>query len=280
MIVDCHSHVWDPDDHLTTVFLEQLWQAWPDPPNVDARPEQHWKAARAADRSIVCGLQARNGGINVPNEYLAKYVREHEEKLIGFASIDPTYPLAEDEFRRGVEALGLRGLSLAPAYQGIHPMDEYLRPLYDYCEARRLPVLFQGGTYLRSARLAHARPMDLETVALKHPDLVMIVAHLGEPWIDECLALVRKQPNVYADLSGLYDRPRRLYHGLLRAQEEFVISKILLASDFPFMTLDEALKRMRNVNDVVKGTSLPKVGKDAIDEIIHRESLTVLGLAP
>jgi hypothetical protein len=42
----------------------------------------------------------------------------------------------------------------------------------------------------------------LDDIAIQFPQLKMIVAHLGHPWIGETLVLIRKHPNLYSDISA------------------------------------------------------------------------------
>jgi uncharacterized protein len=44
-------------------------------------------------------------------------------------------------------------------------------------------------------------------VALRYPDLKIILAHMGHPWYEDTIAVVRKQPNVYAEISAIYYCP-------------------------------------------------------------------------
>jgi predicted TIM-barrel fold metal-dependent hydrolase len=63
------------------------------------------------------------------------------------------------------------------------------------------------------------------------------------------------------------------------ATEWGVLDKLLFGSDFPASTPEETMTRLRSVNDPIRGTALPPVPEDKIEEIIHRDSFTLLGLA-
>jgi len=91
--------------------------------------------------------------------------------------------------------------------------------------------------------------------------------------------VVRKHPNVYADLSANFYRPYSFWEQMVKATEWNVLPKIFFGTDFPVTTVQETIDHLRRVNDIVEGTPLPKVSADAIEEIIHRDSLALLGLA-
>jgi predicted TIM-barrel fold metal-dependent hydrolase len=65
---------------------------------------------------------------------------------------------------------------------------------------------------------------------------------------------------------------------MVKATEWNVLDKILFATDFPVATVEETIDMLRNVNGIVEGTRLPRVPEEAIEAIIHRDSLVLLGL--
>ena len=101
------------------------------------------------------------------------------------------------------------------------------------------------------------------------PDIRMIVAHLGHPWEEDLVALIRKAPNMYADISAVHYRPWRYWQAMVTAMEYGVTHKLLLASDFPSATIDNVIAGLRAVNAPVEGTRLPTIPVEIQDRIIH-----------
>ena len=158
-------------------------------------------------------------------------------------------------------------------------MDDRMKPVYEYCQRHHLPILIhQGTTFPRLAPLKFASPIQLEDVALAYPDLIVVIAHMGHPWIDETLVLIRKQPNFFADISALYYRPWQFYNGLISALEYGVLDKLLFGSDFPFTTPEDSMQGLKRVNEVAGTSGLPRVPEDAIANILERDTLALLGL--
>ena len=106
----------------------------------------------------------------------------------------------------------------------------------------------------------------------------MVLAHLGHPWEVDTIVLIRKQPNVYADISALFYRPWQFYNSMVLAQEYRVTHKLLFGTDYPVTTPEESIDGLRNINDLVEGTKLPKISETVIDEIIERNTLGILDL--
>jgi uncharacterized protein len=279
LIVDCHTHIWHAE-HWSEEMNREATIARGAPAHIHITEEEHWAAMQPADRAVVFGFRCSHLGLVVPNEFVAAYVNKHPEKLIGFASIDPLEPGYLDQMRHCFENLGLRGLKLAPIYQNYHCMDPRMFPVYEYCQSRGIPALFhQGTTFPRRAPLKFARPIDIEDVALAYPDLRIVIAHMGHPWMDETTVLIRKQPNVYADVSALYYRPWQFYNGLMIAQEYGTLNKLLLGSDYPFTTPGETVQRLRRVNEITGNSGLPQVSLQAMEELIQRDTVRLLNLA-
>ena len=151
---------------------------------------------------------------------MARYVANHPQQLIGFLSLDPTQPGWQKEMQYGHQELGLKGIKLMPMYAGFRPDDERLNELWQYAQEHRLPVLLHTGTtFISQAPLELTRPRHLDPVAIRYPEVRMILAHLGHPFEGECIAVIRKHPHLYADLSALHYRPFQLYQSLMLVQE-------------------------------------------------------------
>ena len=104
----------------------------------------------------------------------------------------------------------------------------------------------------------------------------MVVAHVGHPWEHETVALIRKQPNIWADVSALHYRPWQFYNSLMLVQEYGVWDKILFGSDYPFTTVDASLEGMRQLNCMLEGTSLPRLDMVKMEQMFNRNTLDIL----
>lgn len=278
MIVDVHTHAWDWTSHIDPNFLQDLQNVHPGARiDISVEFDTYRKDMEPCDRTICFGLRGLMTGLRVPNEFVANFVARAPEKLIGFMSLDPNEPGWKDDFERSRQDLHLRGVKLGPIYAGFDPTDPKLDWLYANCVRHNLPVLFHMGTsFVRLGPLAWSRPVLIDALAARFADLKIVIAHLGHPWEGEAIAVIRKHPNVYADVSALYGRPWQFYHSMVLAQEYGVLHKLLFGSDYPFTTPAGSIEGLRAVNRFTKGTGLPCVSLPAIEEIIHRDAIHLL----
>jgi hypothetical protein len=237
------------------------------------------ETTREADVAVVFGLQAQATGWNIPNDAVAAHVARAPERLLFFTAVDPAQRNCMEELGRCHRDLGAVGVKLAPLYQNVHPCDPRCRAIYAYCEQHKLPVLFHAGTsFVGGTLLEYSRPVHFDTVAVEFPELRMVLAHLGHPWEGETIAVIRRHPHVFADLSALYYRPWHFYNSMRLLVEYRAEHKVLFGSDFPFTTTGSSLAGVRAVNDILAQSGLPPVPAEVIEGIIHRDTLALLGL--
>lgn len=268
MIIDMHSHVFPSE------YLSEKNQGWA------ASADEHYKGTSKADKVIVFGMYAPFCGILVPNNYIAEYLKRDPDRLIGFMSVDPGDKNCIEEIERSKKDLGLKGIKLGPMYQDFHPSDRKLAyPVYEKAQELNLPIIFHmGTTSIRETRLRYTLPISIEDIAHDFPNLKMVIAHLGSPWEADTIVLIRKQPNVYADIAALYYRPWQFYNSLRLATEYKVMDKLLFGSDFPATTVEDTIKGLFDICDLADRAKLPPIQREDVLAIINRNSLKLLGI--
>ena len=296
MIIDVHTH---PPQYKDTVPDDKLvWnQVWrPDRPVRATTCWQDYLDAQApADLSIVFAI-AWHPGMAVPrisgeesgdtswyqgniNDAVATFVAAHPDRLLGFMALHPHDPDCLDEFERCRTELDMRGIKLGANYQNFEPLEARALAIYERAQRYGMPILFHQGTSpVRDAPIRLSYPLLMDEIAIRYPDLKIIMAHVGHPWQVETCVVIRKHPNVYADVSANFYRPFSFWEQMIKASEWNVLDKLLFGTDFPVTTVQETIDGLRSVNKVVHGTRLPQVPEDKIEQIIHRDALALLGL--
>ena len=272
MITDCHINIWN-DEHVLPHYhsgmarvREKDVPAKADAPSIVA-------AMAPVDRAIVFALNyAETVGIASDDATTATAVRRYPDELTGFSCVDPRRPDALERLRHAHQELGLVGVKYGPIYNGVPLDDARLVPIFGYCAANDLPVtMHMGTTYTRLYAAELGRPLAVEDVALRFPDLELVMAHMAHPWYEECIAVVRKQPNVYAEISAIYYRRWQFYNVMTAIEEYRVGDKIFFGSDFPFSTPAEALTMTRAVREIGGMHGLPRVSEETVERIIESD---------
>jgi predicted TIM-barrel fold metal-dependent hydrolase len=292
MIIDVHTHAPRYRDRVPPEVRGAANTKWS--PGKAVPMAYTWEEFQTAlapvDRAIVFNIAAdpeHRYDIDEPyivptpavNDETAAFVHAYPEKYIGFVTVHPHDPGALEEIERGTQELGFKGVKLGLNYQNVNPLGPEAFRIYDYAQAHGLPILFHQGTSpVRFADIDSAHPRHTDRIAMAFPELKIIMAHIGHPWQVDALVVARKHPNVWADVSGSVLRPWGHWNAMRMATEWGVLDKLLFGSDFPASTPEETMARLRAVNDPIRGTSLPPVPEDKIEEIIHRDSLALLGL--
>jgi predicted TIM-barrel fold metal-dependent hydrolase len=278
MIVDVHTHVGEYPAHISERFAADAREAWPAVKLGGTLDDHYRDALEGVDAAIVLAFNAPAAGFVVPNEYVAGYVARDPDRLIGFGSVDPHDAGAVLELER-FRDLGLAGCKLCPIYQDVDPLSDTFLSVCAALERLELPMLIhQGTTFSRAGSLLQATPALLDVVALRHPRLTIVIAHMGHPWFAEAIQVVRRHANVFADVSALVSRRWLLYNALVEAAEYGVTHKLLFGTDYPFFTARQTIDGLRSLVGTPFGPGLPPVDEQTIEAIIHRPSLELLGL--
>lgn len=279
MIIDIHTHFFDAAKHCAPQVEQDMRNCNIDPAIWQFDADDYMKATAEADAVVVFGLKGEKTGWRIPNEFVAEHVATAPDRLIFFASIDPGQPGYMEELERMHQDFHCKGVKISPIYQGVHPHDKRYHEIYAYCEKHGLPILtHMATTYSSGVSLEWARPALMDQIAIDYPDLKIILAHLGHPWEPETIALIRKQPNIFTDISALYYRPWQFYNSMRLAVEYKATARILFGSDYPATTTGGTLENFRNINGVLGNSGLPPIPDDIIESIINRDSLTMLGI--
>lgn len=275
--VDVHSHIGRHGPHVGDPLAAEEVRAWGQV-SWDIDPTDHIQHAQQAEQTIVLAFDAEPVGVHVDNDYVADHVAGHPE-LIGFASVNPNRPDAIQRLQHAVEERGLRGLKLGPCYQHFDPHGTAAIDLLEAAQSYRLPVLWhQGTTFTSAADMDVARPLRLDAVARRFPDLPMWIAHMGHPWSEEAVSVARRHEHMYLDVSALDTRPWQLAQALVHAWEYRSWDRLLFGTDYPFSTIERTVAGLQAAAATCRRLGIADITLDDIDSLCQRDALSVLGL--
>jgi predicted TIM-barrel fold metal-dependent hydrolase len=200
-MIDSHVHLVPPG--LPGVGSLGAVLEWP----IEARATALRQAMQAAGVDGVLAMGCWNGPDDDPlgvagTLRLARIVAG----VFAAGIADPTRADPEHLLRvDAVLATGqVRALKAYLGYLHYGPDHPNYAPYYDLAARRGVPFIFHtGDTYSARAKLRFAHPLAVDEVAVDHPQVRFVLAHLGNPWLVEAAEVVYKNVNVWADLSGL-----------------------------------------------------------------------------
>lgn len=243
-VIDAHVHLWTRDTvERSASFRDALTYFRTPEDRVPASLDGLVTALEAGGvtKAFLLAMNCEASGdealraLTVSNEDVAEAVREHPNLFVGFGSVDPR---SGDRALAGVEAvarLGLAGLKFHASAVQTYPNDEArMFPLYRKAEALGLRIIHHTGTTaLGRCTIKYARPVCLDDVAQAFPDLRILAAHFGWPWMEECFAVLQRNPNVFMDLSGW--TPRYLPEAVVTMAGGPLKDRVLVGSDYPML---------------------------------------------
>jgi predicted TIM-barrel fold metal-dependent hydrolase len=90
--------------------------------------------------------------------------------------------------------------------------------------------------------------------------------------------VMRKHRHVYGDMSGFGFRRWRFYVSLATAVEYDVGDKVLFGTDYPFCSVEESVRYLRDAVDMARRSGLPQIPARFVDAMLERDSLALLGM--
>ncbi|MEN8234988.1 MAG: amidohydrolase family protein [Actinomycetota bacterium] len=185
------------------------------------------------------------------SEDVAAMVAAFPDVFYGFGSIDPARGARAVAGVHSAARLGLSGLAFHPIGQGFDPSARVAFPIYEAAAEHGLVLLFHsgfsrlgsgmpGGTGLR---LSHGDPRAIDGIAAEFPDLQIVIAHVGQLWQKEAIAIAAHKANVWLNLVGSTagDCLREL--GQLTGID---FDRCLFGSDWCFSSLDAELAKWKS----------------------------------
>lgn len=188
---------------------------------------------QGVERAVVLPEHCPATSGNVRTEDVLEWCGAAADVLIPFASIDPNTDDSPAELLQRYIDHGARGLKLYPSYQFFYPDERRMYPIYEVCQAARIPLLLHiGSSVIPGTRIKYCDPIHLDDVAANFPALSIVMAHGGRGfWYDECSFLASHFDNVYIDVTGLV--PERLLEHFPNL-EKFA-HKYVFGTDWPAM---------------------------------------------
>ena len=203
--------------------------------------------AAGIDHAVISGQHVDEKWGSSSNDDVAELVRIGEGRFSGFAGLQPHAPDLMAEARRSVHDLGLVGIALTPGWADppVREDDQLLMELYRWCSDQGVPVMVTSSHFIGPDML-YAHPVYLQRVALRCPQLTLIVAHASWPWTTAVCALAMRCTNVYLMPEFYMYLPNMPgSRDYVDAANGFLKHRMLYSSCYPSNSLAQALEHFR-----------------------------------
>jgi hypothetical protein len=258
MVIDCHTHL--DDDGSADNLLRSMDEAEIDAsiiiaetlPGDISNADQVLQAVRQSERlwAIINCVFSRTVEL--------KYVEEL------------TQLLGDDR---------VVGLKFYLGYEEYSPNDERLYQLYEYCEKHAVSIMFHTGVLEAgsSGLLEYSHPLQVDRVATRFPNLSIVMAHMGNPWLIDCAAVLAKNENVYADMSAFFAENKSItahdvevFKQRMEQVRVFLYSydKFLFGTDYPLYSQKEYLGAVEALD----------IAPDEHERVMHANAARLFGV--
>jgi predicted TIM-barrel fold metal-dependent hydrolase len=225
---------------------------------------------------VALDLETTTGTPPCSNDYVRAMQQRHPGRIIhSWGAVDPFKgEIARQQATHAIAELGMLGFHFHPIMGHFAVNDRRFYPLFEVINALKVPVMIDVGTTGMGAgmpgglgaKIRHAHPACIDELAADFPDLTIIAAHPGWPWVDEMTAVALHKGNVFWEMSGWAPKyfPAQLKVDIRARLQD----KVMFGSDYPSLPYDRLLKEWRELGYA-----------DAVmEKIFHGNAERILGL--
>lgn len=206
VVVDAHTHLGADEDGQSL-----------DAPSLIGFLDQVGPSTRAC--TFALHDPERHPAYRIPNDRVLQWSRESDGRLYPYCRLDPADdPVGEAE---RCLALGARGIKLHPRAQAFGFGDPAAESIWEVAREAKVPILIHAGRGM-------PRMDPLAELALRYPDVVLVLAHAGIADQGMFASKLRDHPNIVYDTStfSVFDQ--------VELFARVPVERIVFASDVPY----------------------------------------------
>lgn len=191
--------------------------------------------AAGVEKGVLC-----SGFFGEDRDWCIKARDRHPERFALSHVLDPrtgmaAVRLAEELVRQDdYRLIRMMGLQTQLFYN-----DPTYYPVYAKCTELGIPVGLNVGFPGPQVPSKFQDPLPVDDVCAFFPELTVVLSHGGEPWVDVCVKLMLKWPNVHYMTSAI--APKHVPPAVLQYANTRGTDRIMFASDYPLLTHERCL---------------------------------------
>jgi len=188
------------------------------------------------ERICLNATEAVLGGDHLrANRELSEQIKGHEDRLIGFAVVNPHFQDCGPYIDHCINDLGFRGIKIHPRTHRCALTDAKYEAVWRASGKYRIPILCHTGE-----GQPYSEPDQFLEIAPRYPNGMFIIGHTGETFagMQQCIELANEYENIYLEISGWLFMKRGYLEYLVRRVD---VRRILFGSDYSWIDLRYAL---------------------------------------
>ena len=259
-------------------YVDALAKYWNRPWTAKTEDEvvKDFTAAGVDAVLVALDLETTAGTPPCSNDFVAGMRNRHKDRIIqAWGAVDPLKgEAAIQEARHAIRDLRMLGFHFHPIMGHFAVNERRLYPLFEAINELKVPVMIDVGTTGMGAgmpggmgaKIRHAHPSALDELAADFPNLTIVAAHPGWPWVDEMTAVALHKGNVFWDLSGWAPKyfPAQLKVDIRGRLKD----KVMFGSDYPSMPYARILREWDELG----------YADDIKERLFHKNAERILGL--
>ena len=248
MVIDFHAHIYT-DDMAPKAIASVKRRMGVRVPGLGTVSDLRDSMEKSGvEKSIILPLAPLPKHVAPTNDFFLATVA-NGDGLVPFGAIHPFQPDIEEELDRLIAA-GVKGVKAVPFMQRFYPDDPKCDRLYDAVAERGMLLLLHAGKVPEDLPEFFGTPDRFARMAKRHPDLVVVLAHLGgwEMWSAVREYLIPAEENVYFDTA--YISPSLSSEEAGDLIREIGADRVLFGTDYPWTDQAEEI-------EFVEGMDLP-----------------------
>ncbi len=278
-IVDLHCYPNTPEwIRCQQPYVDALAKYWNRPWTAKTEDEVVKDFSEAGVEAVLVALDLETTAGTPPcsNDFVSGMQKRHPQRIVqAWGAVDPFKgETAIKEARHAIQDLHMLGFHFHPIMGHFAVNDRRLYPLFEVINEMGVPVMIDVGTTGMGAgmpggmgaKIRHAHPSALDELAADFPNLTIVAAHPGWPWVEEMTAVALHKGNVFWELSGWAPKyfPQQLKVDIRGRLKD----KVMFGSDYPSMAYARVLREWDELGYV----------DDIKERVFHLNAERVLGL--
>lgn len=204
----------------------------------------------------------------VDNKDVQHFIDLDPNRFIGFMGADP---LEGRQALEEIEQLVIQGkftgivMEVGMLLRPLYADDKLVYPIYDLCQSSEIPVILINGANA-GPDISYSSPLSVDHVAAAFPNLKLIVAHGGWPWVTEMLHVAWRHPNVYVS-PDMYMVNFPGWQDYVTAANYTLRDRFLFGTAYPFVPFQFGLEYFTKSG----------ILEDRLDDLLYYNAARLLG---